>query len=57
MEDMERPCAPPVLKEKAEATAELLKVVAVDQGEAEKLAVVVNSEAGGRASRGSEGHS
>ena len=35
----------PVLKEKAEATAELLKVVAVDQGAAEELASVVNGEA------------
>jgi dynein heavy chain len=35
----------PILKEKSEATAELLKVVAVDQAEAEKLAIVVNKEA------------
>jgi dynein heavy chain len=35
----------PVLKEKSEATAKLLKVVAVDQGEAEKIAEVVNKEA------------
>eukprot|EP01052_Picozoa_sp_SAG31_P002976 SAG31_NODE_109_length_24587_cov_111.480848_7_plen_3254_part_00 len=35
----------PVLKEKAEATAKLLKVVAVDQKEAEEMAAVVNKEA------------
>ena len=47
VEDMEKTMAAlaPVLKEKAEATAELLKVVAVDQEAAEKLAVVVNGEA------------
>ena len=47
VEEMEKTMAAlaPVLKEKAEATAELLKVVAVDQAEAEKLAVVVNGEA------------
>ena len=36
----------PVLKEKSEATAKLLEVVAVDQAEAEKIEVVVNKEAG-----------
>ena len=35
----------PVLKEKSEATAKLLIVVAKDQGEAEEMAIVVNKEA------------
>ena len=35
----------PVLKEKSEATAKLLKVVAVDQKEAEVMAIGVNKEA------------
>jgi dynein heavy chain len=45
--DMEQTLAEmaPVLKEKSEATAELLKVVAVDQAEAEKIEAVVSKEA------------
>ena len=35
----------PILKEKSEATAELLKIVAVDQAEAEKSTVAVIKEA------------
>jgi dynein heavy chain len=43
--DVQMAALKPVLKEKSEATAELLKVVAVDQADAEKMAAVVNVEA------------